>query len=108
MADIATPSSATGASTPVNKGEKKNAVEKPERPDQAQYEKEVAEADKKVQAAVERQVNHKTQSPIHFIVSLISPNINHRDRKRSRRSSILDQTTRTRPHPSAVPSSSPN
>lgn len=54
MADVAAPTSSapadTGAST-------KKAFEKPERPDQAQYEKELAEADKKLQAAVERQVS---------------------------------------------------
>ncbi|KAL1311562.1 hypothetical protein AAFC00_001680 [Neodothiora populina] len=41
-----------GASTPSND---KKVVNKPERPDQAAYEKELAEADKKLQAAVERQ-----------------------------------------------------
>lgn len=51
MAEVATQSPAdTGASTPVNK-----KFEKPERPDQASYEKELAEAEKKLQAAIERQ-----------------------------------------------------
>lgn len=55
MADVATPSTPdAGASTPVN--DKKN-VAKPERPDQAAYEKELAEAEKQLKAALERQVS---------------------------------------------------
>lgn len=57
MADVASSPAATGASTPVTK-EKKNVVEKPERPDQATYEKELAEAEKKLQVALERQVRY--------------------------------------------------
>lgn len=61
MADVATPSAvtmSTGTSTPPsNKDNKKNVVDKPERPDQAKYDGELAEAEKKLQAAVEHQVN---------------------------------------------------
>lgn len=52
MAGVATPLAAD-ATTSSNK---KNVVEKPERPDQAKYEQELAEAEKKLTAAVERQV----------------------------------------------------
>lgn len=60
MADLATPSSATigtidaGATTSQSKA----AFSKPERPDQAEYEKTLAEAQKALDAAVDRQVRH--------------------------------------------------
>lgn len=54
MADLATPSAATMST--IDAGAQKPAFSKPERPDQADYEKSLAEAQKALDAAVERQV----------------------------------------------------
>lgn len=66
MADLATPSAAAistidaGASAPAPATKDKSTVTKPERPDQETYEKELAKAQKDLDAAVERQVRHLT------------------------------------------------
>lgn len=65
MADLATPSAAAmstmdaDASTPANKD--KSSTAKPERPDQESYDKELAKAQKELEAAVERQKSIKAK-----------------------------------------------
>ena len=55
MADLATPSAAIMST--IDAGAQKPAVTKPERPDQADYDKTLAEAQKALDAAVERQAS---------------------------------------------------
>jgi hypothetical protein len=55
MADLATPSAATMST--IDAGATKPAFTKPERPDQADYDKTLAEAQKALDAAVERQAS---------------------------------------------------
>ncbi|KAG9675334.1 hypothetical protein KCU99_g2497, partial [Aureobasidium melanogenum] len=55
MADLATPSAATMST--IDAGAQKPAFTKPERPDQAEYDKTLAEAQKALDAAVERQAS---------------------------------------------------
>ena len=55
MADLATPSAATMST--IDAGATKPASTKPERPDQADYDKTLAEAQKALDAAVERQAS---------------------------------------------------
>lgn len=91
MADLATPSAATMST--IDAGAQKPAFTKPEKPDQAEYEKTLAEAQKALDAAVERQAS----ATLEYLVSayVLIPTY----RSRSRPSSTRAPTTRSLPRP---------
>jgi uncharacterized coiled-coil DUF342 family protein len=65
MADLATPSAATMST--IDAGAQKPAFTKPERPDQADYDKTLADAQKALDAAVERQASSSSMLR-HFLI----------------------------------------